>query len=1306
MSFNNDWFIPLLYYILHPLIKSRTFINMNIVLKKYITVFGLFIFLTSFSQNTKIKSFSLSWNNAKELVVSNGLRLNLPLVESNYIDEFGVPVFHSSWAVSNEYNEVSYSIKNIVFEIIEKNYLQDIPLEKIPSETTSNFKFSDSRTSHNVFFSLTPLVRDGDIVKKIISFDLVYDLKRKISKKMVASNVKNSVLNAGSWYKFSINKTGVFKLDANFLQSIGVSVSGLDPRNIRIYGNGGEMLPNLNSEFRHSDLQENAIFVKGESDGVFNEDDYILFYGRGPHDWKIESNNSMYHRKNLYSEKAFYFLTFDLGVGKRIVENIPVEDTVTDFITSFSDYLFLEEDRVNLIGAGQQWFGDSYMVTRSRSYTFDFDNIDSSKACTVKVRAASTSLIATEMKVSVNDSLNLFSLNFPSISGSTNKATASLSQGVLFTSNPKITVTLDYYNNSNAAADAFLDYIEIFGDKLLIASGKQFGFRNLLSKESNKVLKYTIQNKNQVDMLWDVSDPLEPKRILNESSNSDFEFTSNSGVLAEYHVLNNSNYYIPTKVFSGPISNQNLHALQDIQYLVVTNNSFVSHAQRLANYHKNNSGLSVKVVTLNQIYNEFGSGSPDITAIRDFVKHLYDNASSDEFKIKYLCLFGDSSYDYKDRIPQNNNIVPVFLAYESFNLVTSYVTDDYYGMMDQNEGEMTASEKQDVATGRILISDDIQAEIVVDKILSYYDGASFGNWHNSLTLATDDMDNPNEFVFQTDMDALATDIALNKPQYNIKKIYADAYVKQESAGGSRYPDVNAAISNAIERGTLLFNYFGHGGEAGFASERILTIPDITSWVNFEKSPLFITITCDFTRFDNPSRFTAGEEMIVSRKGGSGSLISTTREVFIFYGRNFNRILMPKLLKFDSNNYTISEALMHTKNEVSPSISQRFFIFSLGDPAMKLATPGPNVVVTHINGKDISQSRDTLKALSKIIIKGEIQSMDGGLQTNFNGELSSLIYDKPTDRKTLNNKGFVDQNTGEPLIMDFEVQESAIFRGKSPIKNGAFEFEFIVPKDIKLSYGNSKVSFYSNDKDLIKGGVDMETIVGGLNEDAVEDNLGPEISLFMNDKSFIDGGTTNEIPKLIAEFSDASGINTSTGAIGHAITVVIDEDVSNTIELNEFYESESGDFTKGSLSYSLRGLEPGEHSLKVKVWDTYNNASDKTLNFTVTSSLDFVLENVLNYPNPFVNYTEFWFTHNQPNELLDVKIYIYTVSGKLVKSIRGVSQASGVLFNALSWDGKDDFGDRVGKGVYVYKLEVTNVTTGVRAEKFEKLVLLQ
>jgi hypothetical protein len=616
-------------------------------------------------------------------------------------------------------------------------------------------------------------------------------------------------------------------------------------------------------------------------------------------------------------------------------------------------------------------------------------------------------------------------------------------------------------------------------------------------------------------------------------------------------------------------------------------------------------------------------------------------------------------------------------------------------MFDDNEGTMSASHTIDVASSRIPVSTVQQATDVVDKILSYYTKKSIGDWRNTITLLADDIDVTGEEVIEQGVEKIADEIRANKPIFNVNKIYADAYVQENSSGGERYPEVKRAITNAIEKGTLVFDYFGHGGEDGFASEKILEKPQIQDFTNPNTLPLLITVTCDFSRFDNPNRTTAGELTFWNPSGGAASMITTTREVYISVGQRFNQQLIRVLLEFNNEDLTIAASLMKAKNEFSST--QKFFIYHFGDPAMKLAVPQPNIRITKMNGKDISQPLDTLKALSKVLFEGVVVDNSNLVLTDFNGSLSTTAFDKPIDKTTLDNDGF-----GVKMI--FDTQDSKLFRGKSTVENGYFKFDFIVPKDIKIAYGKGKLSFYAENGELDKAGYNFDVVVGGINKDAPDDTVGPEIKLFMNDESFIEGGNTNVSPNLIAVLSDPSGINTSLTAVDHDIVGILDGDNTNPIILNDFYQTELNDFTNGKVSYRLRDLAVGPHTLKIKAWDTYNNSSEATLNFVVVSDAILNLENVLNYPNPFINYTEFWFNHNKPNENLEVQVQVFTISGKLIKTINQNVITTGNLARSVTWNGLDDFGNKIGKGVYVYKLKVKS--SNLAAEKYEKLVILQ
>ena len=1121
----------------------------------------------------------------------------------------------------------------------------------------------------------------------------------------------NSVLASGDWYKFSVDTTGVFKIDKNLLQRIGITTNGLNPKHLQIFGNGGHLLPVLNSDFRIKDLKENALFVEGEADGSFDANDFILFYAKGPHDWVVNAaTKTVKHRQNIYTDKAYYFITVGNANGKRIVEKATNTGPVSAQISSFDDFIFYERDELNIIAAGTQWFfNDDFNIENTQRVTIPFPNALENSTILVKVRGVSTSVASSVMQVKVNGQ-DFPALNF-SPASTTEKARTSEKTAELTNSSEAVKIDLNYNNNGNPSAKAYLDYIEIIGKKTLRATTKQFSFRSFDQFDATGTVAYQIKNAAAIFQVWDVSTFSTPTLIKNEATGADFLFKDSGASLKEYMVINEFDFYIPETIENAKVVNQNLQALKDLNYILISTAALASEAQRLADYHQINSGFTTKVVLLDEIYNEFSSGAKDITGIRDFIKHVYTNNSSEDKKLKYVCFFGDGSFDYKDRITGNNNVIPVKLSENSFNLANSWVTDDFFVMLGENDGNMNTSDTIEVVSSRIPVTGSAQAKDVVDKILSYYSGNALGDWRNTITLLADDIDDRFDIQIQKGVEVIADEIKINKPIFNINKIYADAYVQQNAAGGERYPEVNEAITNAIEKGTLVLDYFGHGGEDGFASERILEKPQIQGFNNPNTLPLLITVTCDFSRFDNPSRITAGELTLWNKTGGAASMITTTREVFISVGQRFNESLIKILLAFNNEEVTIAEALMKTKNSFSDK--QKFFIYSFGDPAMRLAVPAPNVQITKMNDKDISQPLDTLKALSRVRFEGVVLDNSGNILPNFNGTLSTTVFDKSLDRKTLGNNSF-----GETL--NFDTQDSKIFRGKSRVTNGAFQFDFIVPKDIKISFGGEidangntiskkgKISFYASDTLTFneKSGYNIDITVGGIDENAPEDTVGPELKLFMNDESFIDGGNTNASPNLIAVLSDSSGINTSITAIDHDIIGILDGDALNPIVLNDFYETALDDFTKGKVTYRLRDLETGAHTLSIKAWDTYNNSSETTLNFVVMSDAVLNLENVLNYPNPFVNYTEFWFNHNKPNELLEVQVQVFTVAGKLIKTINQNIQTAGNLSRNIIWNGLDDFGNKIGKGVYVYKLRVKATATNLVSEKYEKLVILQ
>jgi len=1290
--------------------------------------FLLLLYITCVSVFAQQQKFEINWETSQK-ISGGSYTLEIPSFNKENLSfsfEDGL-LFVSQWPISNTINESSVTISNITYASISRSELKDLNIETIPTQLKYSLKNSAAREKQFAVFQLTPIIKDANgSYKKITSFQINYSIggntNRQVSTKKVgnAKIISNSVLETGEWYRFYVDTTGVFKLSKSFLQRLGVKVNNIDPRTIKVFGNGGRMIPYSNSVTYPFDVQENAIKFVGEEDGVFNNEDYIVFYAQGPKEYNVESNTNI----NCYTDKAYYYINVGSGTGKRIQSFTQPAGPVDMVINTFHEYKFHEVDKYNIAFLGRRWFGERFDVNNNRTFTFNFPDLVTSEPIVLRTYVAAVSSTATSMQLTVNGA-NVSTLSIAGASSPSLANESSYSNNVNVNAS-KITVGLNFQNNGNPSALGYLDYISITATRALNFDKKQFQFKNNTVASASGIGQYNIANASQLSEIWDVSDIYNVSDFINTDAVSNLSFTSNLGTLKTYVAVTSLDYFEPKFDSKTTISNQNIKGtvflnsqgvFQDVDYIIVAPDNMLIQAERLAQINRNQYNLNVKVFGLNEIYNEFSSGNQDIGAIRNLVKYVYDNASVPDKKIKYLCLFGDGSFDYKDRIPNNTNIVPSWHSYTSFNLTSSFVSDDFYGMMDDNEGTMATSDKLDVAVGRILADTPLRAKELVDKIESYYKQEAFGSWRNNFVVVSDDVDKDWEGILQETTDNVGNLVIQNKPFMNVVKIHSDAFKQESSAGGNRYPQVNNEFVNAIDNGALVVNYFGHGGEDGLAQERILLKPNIESLRNYNKLNCFVTVTCEFTKFDNPYRETAGEFTYWSKQAGAIGLITTTRQIFVSFAISFNNLLGQYLFSYSDNDTysdyeypTMAEALRLTKND--PAISgqsQRRLVFFIGDPAMKLAFSKPNIRLTKINDVPIVQSTDTLKALSYVKLAGEVTDISGNLLNNYNGILSTTIYDKDIDRQTLANDGTT--LNGQLVKLDFKTSGEIIFRGQASVKNGQFEFDFVVPKDIGIPVGFGKVSFYSKNGALLEdqAGASVNTVkIGGLNDNAAEDNIGPVITLYMNDENFVSGGITNESPTLLVKLEDSNGINTASG-IGHDIVAILDGDETNPYVLNDYYQTELDNYQKGIVSFPFRDLAPGLHTLTIKAWDVYNNSSIAEIQFIVYDKDEVLkINNVLNYPNPFVNYTEFWFNHNS-SAPLNVSIQIFTVSGKLVRTLNGQTSGGAITNSSLSrdiiWDGRDDFGDRIGKGVYIYKLSVHSDLLNKKVEKIEKLVIL-
>jgi hypothetical protein len=734
---------------------------------------------------------------------------------------------------------------------------------------------------------------------------------------------------------------------------------------------------------------------------------------------------------------------------------------------------------------------------------------------------------------------------------------------------------------------------------------------------------------------------------------------------------------------------------------VITHSSLFPQAQRLAQFHQQHDQMRTVVVTAEQVFNEFGGGTPDPTAMRDWVKMYYDKYGANPLnKPRWLLLFGDASFDYRDRISNNSNLVPAYENNFSLDPLSTYTSDDFYGFLDDNEDINSGAliNYLDIGIGRVPAKNIDEAKNFVDKLVAYYDTQSLGAWRNNLSFVADDED---QNLHLQDAEILTTTAATQAPQLNQEKLYLDAFQQESGAGGSHYPQVNQAINNKIYTGTLIWNFNGHGGARRLAEETILDQEMVNSWNNPYRLPLFITATCDFAPFDNPVIHSIGEDILLRPKTGAVALMTTTRVVFAFSNRIMNNNYLQFALQPDANgNYkSLGDAVKEAKNytyQTSVDIANNRKFTLLGDPAMVLAFPVLKMRATKVNGLPIAQV-DTLSATEKVIIEGEVTDVQGNLLTGFNGNVYPSVFDKPQQVNTLAN------DPGSQTAT-FSTQTNVLFRGKSSVINGKFSFSFKVPKDINYQYGNGRLSLYAEDGTRDGNGLFTGFIIGGAGLATGTDDQGPVLKAFLNDERFINGGITDQQPLLIIKLSDSSGINTVGTGIGHDIVATLDNDNHQFYILNDFYEGELNNYQQGMVRFRMPELTPGPHFLKIKAWDVLNNSSEIILEFVVAKDEELELAHVLNYPNPFTTHTQFWFEHNKPGQPLDVTLQVMTISGRVIKSIRKTITTVGNRSTDIEWDGKDEYGDRPGRGVYIYKLRV-NSPDKKKKEVIGKLVIL-
>lgn len=1104
----------------------------------------------------------------------------------------------------------------------------------------------------------------------------------------------DSKLNKGEWYKISIDKSGIYKLDFSFLtKELKIPTDQLNFDKLGVFGYGGGVLPENNSYSFFTDLPENSIEVIDQNGNKLLEDgDYILFYAAGPYRWDYNpSTNYFDHTSAFYSNVQYFFLSTSEGTQKRVGTQ-SLSGSPTKIHTSFDYYGVHDLDSINPNQSGRIWFSSSISnFKKSFKLPLPADQCQAGENIFVKY-GYFTNIANASLNVSVNGVLsrtNALSANHREV------------EDTFSTLCPGADASVDFSISSTITENFYLDYITANSKGNLTYSGEQFGIRFKEGIGTSNIQQAQFST-NGGFRVWNVSNIRAITNVSLTGSGGSSGFLFNNAALQEFVVFNNSNAYSPKAI--GKISNQNLASLPKANNLIITNSRWFDVGMELAQFHKEESGIESQVVDVDKIYNEYSSGNKDVTAIRRFIAEQYFKGSTSAIKLSTVTFFGKPCVDAKNILGICEDFVPTYETRVPSDFLESFCTDDYFGLLDPSETNLDAPGTLEVGIGRLPVTSLQEAKEILAKIKAYKSKESYNDWRNQTTIVADDYDASSDASFYTQNEDAYKYVKGQAIKTNVSKIYLDAFFQEQYSGGQRYEDAEKLLKDNISFGSLLITYIGHGGATNWAQERILSLNDLSIYKNLNSLPFMTTATCGFAPYDKPTKTkSAGESYLMQKDGGAISLLTTCREVLIsdqgpfmtnFVQQFYNR-------KSDGNFQTFGDIARTTKNALGLNSNSQKVVL-LGDPALVLNMPKFNVVTTSVtNGID-----DTLKALSKMKIQGEVRNLSNSLMSDFNGYCQVTVFDKKSQNKLNYN------DTKDPLIPEdtFEIQTSRIFRGSALVTNGKFSIEFIVPKDINYAIGRGKISYYAADVNQKPyrdaAGMDTNVWVGSANLNAEKDEKPPIVKLFMNDEKFAYGGITNADPSLLAKLSDESGINTTGAGIGHDITAVLDDNIRLPVILNNYYKSDQGNFMQGTVRYPFYQLKQGKHTLKVKAWDVYNNPGEGYTEFYVAMDEGIALRHVLNYPNPFTTNTWFQFEHNRPNQPLDVSINVMTISGKIVKRIHQQIFTDGFrVYKQFPWNGRDDFGDPIGKGLYVYTVTIRD-SKGDVASQYEKLVLLQ
>ncbi len=1225
-----------------------------LLMKKHFTFIILFIFflspITNFSQVTK--NFFINTNNKTSGYFFNDKKSGYCLVKN--IDG-------------------SYKISS--YKILKQDTVKNDDTTGIPDKYNITSKVFLSRGKSITSLKIPLFYRNDNTIMKVIEVKITL-VSTSVSISYKSTFKDTSVLASGKWVKVKLNADGIYKITYSDLVNMGFN----NPHDVRIFGYSGGMISNYVDNSYIDDLPEVPVYYATGNDGVFGPGDYILFYAQSPNKWYWSSTSQMMlFSWNLYDSYSYYFITCNQGAPKQITYPASPTGIPTAEATTYLAYSAHDVQSENLTHSGTLWVGESFDYrTPDRDITFNFTHLDLTQDIKAKIYVAAHSAQNSTFDIRLNGT-HIGTLSI-SHYGQYSYGNSAVQTFQIPSSSNTLKFTLTY-NYPDYDSKGWLNYIDINAIRKLIYSGNGLFFNNIPYVSDSAFVKFKILNQSTTTpVIWDITDPHNIKYVAYETEGSYIVFKDSATQRKFYYMFDGTVYKKP--VFVENVTNQNLHAVGNYDFIIITHPAFMKEAQELADFHKYEDNLDCGVFDVNQIYNEFASGRKEAGAIRNFLRMYYQKAENGTCKMpQYVLLFGDGSYDNKNHFSGNTNFIPTYQWGSTLDYTSTLVMDDFFVLLDEGEGG--GNGYIDMGIGRFPVKTEAEAKLAVAKVKHYYSTSTFGTWRTNITFIADDEDS-GMHLYQAN--SIADYVMNHYPMFNVKKIFLDAYQQINTPSGESYPEATTEVNNVINNGTLIMNYTGHGNERGLAAEYVVSVEQMNKWNNFDKMPLFITASCEFAPFDNYNILSAGEALFLNERGGAIALLATTRLSSAGQNATLNSAFYQNAFVNNFND-RLGDTYMKTKWMAGTDYNKRKFAL-LGDPAMRLAFPRYQVVTDSFP--------DTLSSTGYVEITGRVTDFSGNTLDDFNGTVYPIVYDKPDTIQTLGN------DQASPVVK-FAVRNKILFKGKASVRNGTFKFGFVVPVDISYKNGFGKISYYAHSEYLDAMGYLDSIAVYGYDTNGVTDTEGPEINLFFNDTLFQDGNITDENPVLLAFLFDSSGINTTGNGVGHDIMCVLDYDFTNAVILNEYYSTDKDNFRSGSLQYRYYDIPEGAHELLFRAWDVLNNYNEATISFEVVNSGIYQIQYLANYPNPFTDKTNFVFKHNHPNEPLHITLNIYDLSGRKIYSRNENITTEGYTVGPIVWNGTNNYGQKISGGVYI--AEIIVVFENGPAESIRKKIIL-